>query len=208
MKGKTVAESFPSPAAGRNAQAEVEEYRRLRQLSTELIAINRKICLHRPVRPEDSRWTAQEKKAAAILQEVTREVNTLLTRVFAERHSTSQLDLEAVEMLVRSAMHQAGASALTGLLRFPVPAQDRRPMPCPCGQQAHYRELRSKPVLTAVGPAGSATSAPDIGDNFRIVDQSDSISSGRYAMVFTPIKHLSFLLSWTTSCANGSSRPE
>ena len=24
-------------------------------------------------------------------------------------------------------------------------------MPCACGQQAHYRELRSKPVLTAVG---------------------------------------------------------
>ena len=24
-------------------------------------------------------------------------------------------------------------------------------MPCPCGHHAHYRELRSKPVLTAVG---------------------------------------------------------
>ena len=25
-------------------------------------------------------------------------------------------------------------------------------MACTCGQQAHYRELRSKPVLSAVGP--------------------------------------------------------
>jgi hypothetical protein len=53
-------------------------------------------------------------------------------------------------MLVRSAMHRAGAAALTELLRFPVP--DQRTMPCPCGQQARYRELRSKTVLTAVGP--------------------------------------------------------
>jgi hypothetical protein len=59
------------------------------------------------------------------------------------------VDLEAVEMLVRSAMHQAGATALTELLRFPVP--DERTIPCRCGDQARYRELRSKAVLTAVG---------------------------------------------------------
>jgi len=56
-------------------------------------------------------------------------------------------------MVVRSAMHQAGAAALTELLQFPVPEADQRNIPCACGHQAHYRELRSKPVLTAVGPA-------------------------------------------------------
>jgi hypothetical protein len=56
-------------------------------------------------------------------------------------------------MAVRSAMHQAGAAALTELLQFPVPEADQRNIPCACGHQAHYRELRSKPVLTAVGPA-------------------------------------------------------
>jgi hypothetical protein len=59
--------------------------------------------------------------------------------------------LEAVEMAVRSALHRAGAAALSELLRFPAPAAGQRMLPCPCGQQAHYRELRSKPVLTAVG---------------------------------------------------------
>jgi hypothetical protein len=62
---------------------------------------------------------------------------------------TGHLDLEAVETLVRSAMHQAGAAALTELLRFPEP--DQRTLPCPCGREARYRELRSKTVLTAVG---------------------------------------------------------
>jgi hypothetical protein len=52
---------------------------------------------------------------------------------------------------VRSALHQAGAAALTELLQFPAPAADPRTLPCSCGQSAHYGGLRSKPVLTVVG---------------------------------------------------------
>ena len=54
-------------------------------------------------------------------------------------------------MAVRSAMHQAGAAVLTELLQFAAPEEEQRRIPCSCGQQARYRELRSKPVLTAVG---------------------------------------------------------
>jgi hypothetical protein len=73
--------------------------------------------------------------------------------IFSGRRKTGRLDLEALEMAVRSAMHRAGAAALTQLLQFPAPAADQRSMPCACGHQARYRELRSKPVLTAVGKA-------------------------------------------------------
>ena len=71
--------------------------------------------------------------------------------IFNGRRKTGRLDLEAIEMAVRSALHQAGAAALSKLLRFAAPPSDGRSLPCRCGQQAHYRELRSKPVLTAVG---------------------------------------------------------
>lgn len=71
--------------------------------------------------------------------------------VFNGRRRTGFLDLEAIEMAVRSAMHQAGAAALTELLRFAAPEEDQRTIPCSCGHAARYRELRSKPVLTAVG---------------------------------------------------------
>lgn len=54
-------------------------------------------------------------------------------------------------MAVRSAMHRAGATALSELLQFPVPATGQRTLPCSCGHQAQYREQRSKTVLTAVG---------------------------------------------------------
>jgi len=71
--------------------------------------------------------------------------------IFQERRKTGRLDLEATEMAMRSAMHHAGATALSELLQFPVPAAEQRSIPCSCGHPAGYQELRSKPVLTAVG---------------------------------------------------------
>ena len=73
--------------------------------------------------------------------------------IFCGRRKTGRLDLEAIEMAVRSALHRAGAAALTELLQFPAPSADKRTVSCPCGHQASYQELRAKPVLTAVGPA-------------------------------------------------------
>lgn len=55
-------------------------------------------------------------------------------------------------MALRSAMHQAGAAALGELLNFDAPPAERRSISCSCGHQARYQELRSKPLLTAVGP--------------------------------------------------------
>jgi hypothetical protein len=42
---------------------------------------------------------------------------------------------------------------LTALLQFEAPAPAQRQLPCGCGHHAQYQELRSKPVLTIVGPA-------------------------------------------------------
>jgi hypothetical protein len=95
--------------------------------------------------------SAGKKTAEVIRQEVAREVDQLLRAIFNGRHKTGRLDLEAIEMAVRSAVHHAGAAVLTELLQFPAPAAGQRRLPCSCGHQAHYRELRSKPVLTAVG---------------------------------------------------------
>jgi hypothetical protein len=71
--------------------------------------------------------------------------------IFQERRKTGHLDLEATEMALRSARHHAGATALSQLLQFPVPASAQRSIPGSCGHPAGYQELRSKPVLTAVG---------------------------------------------------------
>lgn len=62
VNGKSLAESFPSLAAFRKAQREVAEFHRLQRLSAELVALNERICRLRPVEPDSTGWTAQEKK--------------------------------------------------------------------------------------------------------------------------------------------------
>lgn len=59
VSGKTVTETFASPAALRKAQGEVAEFHRFRELSQSLVEVNEKICQSRPV--EDT-LTMQEKK--------------------------------------------------------------------------------------------------------------------------------------------------
>ena len=93
-----------------------------------------------------------KKTAAAIHQEISREVNSFLNRVFSEQHQTGRLDLEAIEIAARSALHQAGAQALAQLLQRAGPEEDHRTVACPCGQPARYREQRPKSILTALGP--------------------------------------------------------
>jgi len=85
---------------------------------------------------------------------MAREVNQLLSRVFAQRRgSNGQTDLEAVETALRAALHHAGAQALSELLQYDAPPADQRQLPCSCGHHAQYQELRSKAVLTMLGPA-------------------------------------------------------
>lgn len=57
--GKTVTESFPSPAAQRKVEAEVATFRQYQELSRSFVTVNEQICQARPV--EDT-LTPQEKK--------------------------------------------------------------------------------------------------------------------------------------------------
>jgi hypothetical protein len=94
-----VAESFPSPAAFRKAQAEVHEYQRFQSLCAQLVEISERICRLRPVEKQPEHWSAEEKKRLrrSINQEIRREVDSRLPVVFAERRKTGALDIEATE---------------------------------------------------------------------------------------------------------------
>jgi len=96
--------------------------------------------------------TRGKKTTAAVLEEVTREVGQWLNVLFRGQRKTGHMDLEASEIMIRSAMHRVGAVGITQLLQFPVPPTAQRTVPCSCGHTAHYQELRSKSILTAVGP--------------------------------------------------------
>src|ERR1700687_4619463 len=60
VNGKTVTETFSSPASLAKAQREVAEWRRFRELGEQLLEVNEQIC---PLRPaEQTSPSAQEKK--------------------------------------------------------------------------------------------------------------------------------------------------
>ncbi len=60
VNGKTISETFPTPAALRKAQREVQAFHRFRDLSQKLLEVNERICQARPTGQEEI--TAQEKK--------------------------------------------------------------------------------------------------------------------------------------------------
>lgn len=60
LNGKTVTETFSSPAALAKAQREVAECQRFRELGEQLLDVNEQICQLRPV--EETSPSAQEKK--------------------------------------------------------------------------------------------------------------------------------------------------
>jgi hypothetical protein len=59
LGGKTVTETFATPAALRKVQREVETYHRFRELAQQLLQVNERICRARPVQES---MTVQEKK--------------------------------------------------------------------------------------------------------------------------------------------------
>ena len=71
--------------------------------------------------------------------------------ILQDRRKNGRLDLEATEMALRSAMHQAGAVALSQLLQCDPPGPEQRKQACSCGQSAPYRELRSRRILSVAG---------------------------------------------------------
>lgn len=62
VKGKSVAESFATPAAFRKAAQEVTEFHRFQELTVQLGAVNEQICRLRSTEPDDTGWTEAEKK--------------------------------------------------------------------------------------------------------------------------------------------------
>jgi hypothetical protein len=86
-----------------------------------------------------------KKTAAAACEKASSQLEQQLQRIFADRHKTGQLELDAAEMAIRATVHQTGADAVTELLRLSPPGDDRRSIPCTCGRIARYEEMRSRP---------------------------------------------------------------
>ena len=153
VSGKTVTESFPTPAACRMAQQEVSEFHRFQVLSQELIALNEKICDGASGRAGAGGLDDPGRKtAAAIPQETAREIATLRARVFAERRKAGRTALAAMETALRDGLPPTGYRSFdrTAARRHPAPRTAATPLPLRL-QVRTYVELPSKTILTVVG---------------------------------------------------------
>jgi hypothetical protein len=69
--------------------------------------------------------------------------------VFADLRKQGRVDLEAMEMAARSAMHRAGASVIEQFLNANPPVEAETA--CGCGRQARFHQMRPKQILTVLG---------------------------------------------------------
>jgi hypothetical protein len=69
--------------------------------------------------------------------------------IFSGSRKSGHFDLEAIEMATRAATHQLGAKMLEKLLSAPL--EFEAAVPCGCGQQARFHEMRHKQLLTVLG---------------------------------------------------------
>ena len=76
-------------------------------------------------------------------------MNQLLAVILTGWRKSGKLDLEAIEMATRAAMHRAGSMVLGRLLSSAETDPDEAP--CPCGRPARYHDTRPKKLTTAVG---------------------------------------------------------
>jgi hypothetical protein len=111
VNGKTVSETFASPAELRKA---------------------RKICRARPV---GNRLVRRKGTAEIVQREAALEIAALPDIVFAGLHKSGHFDLEAVEMATRAAAHELGAKALR---RLRAPTEFVREVSCPCGHRGQF----------------------------------------------------------------------
>jgi len=74
----------------------------------------------------------------------------LLKIFFAGQHKDGSIDLEAVEGATRAAVHRAGAALLARLLN--EHGCNTTAILCGCGHEAPFHAIRSRQLLTAVGP--------------------------------------------------------
>jgi hypothetical protein len=77
-----------------------------------------------------------------VKEEVAREVEILTSRALADRASAGYTDIEALEMAVRSTMHDFDSVFLSQLIDID----------CGHGHRAEFLEYRTKTVTTVPGP--------------------------------------------------------
>ena len=142
--GKTMSRRLSRPAELERAQQDVKAYKEFVALCQEFARLTEQ--MGRLERPDAE--LAGGKKTAQIVLEQNGEVKKVLETIIQAK----QMDLEACENALRRAVLAAGATALEGLLRGVGCGRESQEVLCGCGGRMESQGLKSKEVLTILGP--------------------------------------------------------
>jgi len=125
---------------------EVHAFHHFRELSERLIQINEEICEHRRVEEQ----VVKKNLMATFREEIEQEIEDFLARVLRDQDRMGHLDLEALELALRSSMHQIGGVLLEKLLNSDEGGYAGTRTKCGQGHLAEFVEYRRKEVLTVL----------------------------------------------------------
>jgi len=134
--GKTVTQVIPQGPALERAQAQIAEYRRFRNLVRELIVVSEQICSVQ-VRDLEGVPASRAKKnlfADRLASDVVQEIETLLGPQTVE-----ELDLEALELVVRQHVLQLAGAAVEQRLNADTSDERGSRTCCGCGRSENSK---------------------------------------------------------------------
>lgn len=84
--------------------------------------------------------------------EIQKEVNRIVDLSVRDKDNLGHLDLESLEIHIRSSMHNIGSIMLEKLLNSDGGDYRGRTLPCERGHVCQFKEYRDKELLTVLGP--------------------------------------------------------
>jgi hypothetical protein len=95
---------------------------------------------------------AEKKIIGDLQEEIQKEVDRIITFSCRDKERVGHLDLESLEIHLRSAMHGVGSRMLEKLLNSDGGDYRGRTLPCKEGHVFEFKEYRDKKILTVLGP--------------------------------------------------------
>ena len=154
VNGKSVARNLRLGPEVEKCLDETERYHAFQHLCEELLVVNEQLCDMSPVRvlsPEESLEALKKKTSDAIIEETRGEIERMMTIILRNHHQEGVMDIEAIEELIRSAMHSIGARFIETLLNAINEPKTEDAMHCAHGHRARHIEMREKQVHTVLG---------------------------------------------------------
>ena len=152
QKGKSIGKHLKVGPELEKYRREVNNYHRFQQLIRELVSVNEKICELSPLPRENDKSEIEELKKTAeqIQEEILKEINKLLARAFREKEKEGDFDLGALEIAIRSSMHEVGGKLLESIINSDGGAYRGRKLSCECGEEKNFIEYRYKKIHTVL----------------------------------------------------------